>query len=691
MNARYLPRTFSIFLLIQVLSVGSVFIIMETASRNDLRTELRRQQETYRFQTSRFAEQVNSLMSQAFQLVDFLSAISEGTASPADPRRLFDRLRRGSTELMQGVKNALFMDAGGRIHVLGDSDPTLSAALEGGQLLGLHRELLRQTVSGNVSAERDETAWYISKRIDAKDGSFSGAFILVFADDIFPSMQDENQLSMSECVIYDTEGAVLYRKTFGENALDDYGRRNLRSHPLFMAHADDLIGRGGTGIFVDSNSVTTSSKLRDFSYGIAVSYDLSRFLGEWNSRRTRTETIGIGLSSVFGLFVFLAIHQVRRRMAVQKEKQKAEQESSIYRLLQEMQQDAKNASGPRELLRSCLLRILGFLEWDSCCFLVPPDRRLGLASEYRGCLPEEAGIPEMPAEILGGFLSAWNKGQGPNDPLRTNHAEPGRLGMETVLPFGIGEAGEAAGIAVFRSKRPREVPEGFSVPLRRISAFLMRLLVEKKADDDMRASLAEKEILLKEVHHRIKNNLQIITSLLALQGLDCTDSKAVSALEKAQNRVRSIALVHEEIYKTSSLSSVELRGYIESLAASLLKILSLENETVALEVDIPPGIEIKLSKAVPCGLILNELITNSLKYAFPDGRKGRIFVGTEKAEDGGIILTYRDDGIGLGGAGHREGSLGLKLVEAMTIQLGGEMKTESSNGLAYTFRFPLDR
>jgi len=685
MNARRFPRTLAIFLLIQALSVGSAFVIIETASRNDLRIELRRQQETYRFQTSRLAEQVNGLMSQAFQVVDFLSATFEGTASLPGQRRLFDRLRRGSTQLMQGVKNAFFMDAAGRIRVLGESDPALSAALEGSPLLGTHRELLRHFASGAVITERDETAWYISKRIDTKDGSFSGVFILVFAEDIFPSMQDENQLSMSECVIYDAEGAVLYRKTFGGNAPEDNGRRNLKSRPLFMAHADELISRGGTGIFVDSHYITTSSKLRAFSYGIAVSYDISRIIGEWDSRRTKTESIGIGLSSVFALFVFLAIHQVRRRLAVQKEKQKAEREAAIYRIFQEMQQDAKIASSPGELIRSCLLRILAFLEWDGCCFFVPPARRLGFAAEFRGCLPEESEIPEIPAEILGELLSAWNEGR------VLEHDGLGRLGMGTALPFGIGEAGETAGIAVFWSRRRREISDTISVPLRRISAFLMRLIVERKADDDLRASLVEKELLLKEVHHRIKNNLQIITSLLALQGLECTDPKAASALEKAQSRVRSIALVHEEIYKTSSLSSVELRGYIESLASSLLKVFSLENTIVALDVDIPPGIVIKLSQAVPCGLILNELITNSLKYAFPDGRKGRIFVGTKETGDGGIMMTYRDDGIGLGGTEPREGSLGLKLVEAMATQLGGGVETESGNGLTYRFSFPLDR
>jgi len=575
--------------------------------------------------------------------------------------------------------------------VLGESDPSLSAALEKGPLLGVHRELLRQIASGTVSADRNETSWYISKRTDAKDGSFSGVFILVFADDIFPSMQDENQLSMTECVIYDADGAILYRKAFGGNEIADSGRRSLQGHPRFMLHADELIDRGGTGIFVDSNFVTTSSKLRDFSYGLAVSYDLSRVLEEWDASRKNAESIGIGLSSLFGFFAFLAIHQVRRRMAVQKEKQEAERESAIYRIFQEMQQDAKGCSGPRELLRSCLSRILGFLGWDGCCFFVPPARHLGFTAEYRGCLPDDARLPEMPSEVFDEFLSSWNEGRGLELPNLTQHTELGRLGMKTILPFGIGEAGGAAGIAFFWSRSSRVVPEEVSAPLWRISAFLMRLIVERKAEDDLRASLAEKEILLKEVHHRIKNNLQIITSLLALQGLECSDPEASSALAKAQNRVRSIALVHEEIYKTSSLSSVELRGYIESLAFSLIGILSLEEKSVALEVEIPPGIEIKLSQAVPCGLILNELITNSLKYAFPDDRKGRIFIGTERIEGGDIMLTYGDDGVGLGGAEPREGSLGLKLVEAMAAQLGGAMETESRNGLSYRFRIPRDR
>lgn len=206
------------------------------------------------------------------------------------------------------------------------------------------------------------------------------------------------------------------------------------------------------------------------------------------------------------------------------------------------------------------------------------------------------------------------------------------------------------------------------------------------------ASLSEKEALLKEVHHRVKNNLQIISSLLSLQASASSDPEAVSALKESEARVRSMALVHEKLYQSHDLSNIDLGDYLADVAGNLVRSFDRTGDTITLEVDAAPLI-IDADMAVSCGLIANELISNAVKHAFPDGRRGTIGIELSEDADGLATFIVHDDGVGMPADvdwAHMD-SLGLQLVPQLARGLGGTAAFSANGGTTCTITFPTGR
>jgi two-component sensor histidine kinase len=193
----------------------------------------------------------------------------------------------------------------------------------------------------------------------------------------------------------------------------------------------------------------------------------------------------------------------------------------------------------------------------------------------------------------------------------------------------------------------------------------------KQAEEQLQASLHEKEVLLKEIHHRVKNNLQVIATLLYLQFDHLKDPEDVALFEDTQNRVKSMAFVHESLSRTGDLAHFNFADYIKSLTTYLFQSHVAEVSRISLDMELDE-IAFDVDTAVPCGLILNELLTNALKYAFPDGRSGNIHI-TLRAAAELVTLSVRDTGIGFpeGVDFRNTGSLGLQLVGMMTSNWGG--------------------
>ena len=218
-----------------------------------------------------------------------------------------------------------------------------------------------------------------------------------------------------------------------------------------------------------------------------------------------------------------------------------------------------------------------------------------------------------------------------------------------------------------------------------VGAFL-DITERKHAEDQIKASLAEKDVLLKEIHHRVKNNLQIISSLLSLQSENIGSGDQEKTFRDSQNRIRSMALIHEKLYQSKDISRVDFAEYVRSLTAYLSRSYVI-GPGVTIVIDIE-GVSLGIDMAIPCGLIINELVSNSLKYAFRDRQTGEVRIGLRRS--GTVFtLTIADNGPGLPpGVDFRDTpSLGLQLVNTLVEQLEGDIELDQSHGTTYRITF----
>ena len=207
-----------------------------------------------------------------------------------------------------------------------------------------------------------------------------------------------------------------------------------------------------------------------------------------------------------------------------------------------------------------------------------------------------------------------------------------------------------------------------------------RLAAEKK----LQTSYDEKVLLLKEIHHRVKNNLQIIASLLNLQSRYITDDATLAIIRESQNRVKAMALVHEKLYRSEDIAHISLQEYIRFLGTGLFQSYDAKNRGIQFVLEIR-DISVDINAAIPLGLILNELISNSLKYAFPEGKTGEVVISVQK-DDHTLTVIFRDNGIGIPPDldWKNTQSLGLRLVNTLVDQMDGTIELDRSDGTRFT-------
>jgi PAS domain S-box-containing protein len=220
-----------------------------------------------------------------------------------------------------------------------------------------------------------------------------------------------------------------------------------------------------------------------------------------------------------------------------------------------------------------------------------------------------------------------------------------------------------------------------------IASFL-DITDSKRNEELLRDSLAEKVLLLKEVHHRVKNNMQIISTLLDFQAEGIRDGEAVKAFRDCQDRIKAMALIHERLYESTDMASIDFAGYVEGLSTYLFNTYLIDPGRIRLNIEAY-GISLGIDRAIPCGLIINELLSNALKHAFPGNLKGEVNVVFHRGGDGFITLGVSDNGVGLppGLDYTRAETLGLQLVNMLVRQLRGEASVETGTGTAFAIRF----
>lgn len=209
-------------------------------------------------------------------------------------------------------------------------------------------------------------------------------------------------------------------------------------------------------------------------------------------------------------------------------------------------------------------------------------------------------------------------------------------------------------------------------------------------EEQIKAALDEKGLLLREIHHRVKNNLQIIISLFNLQTSYIDDDKAYQALKEGQDRIKSMALIHERFYQSDGISKIDFDDYCRKLMEHLYSSFKINPNTIIIDIKIE-NIRLDIDTAVPCGLIINEIVSNAFKHAFSDKEKGQVSILLKNAADGECYLEIKDDGIGMPEDFNLEtaDSLGFQLIQALSDQLDGklELLTSPNNGLKYKLNF----
>jgi len=223
---------------------------------------------------------------------------------------------------------------------------------------------------------------------------------------------------------------------------------------------------------------------------------------------------------------------------------------------------------------------------------------------------------------------------------------------------------------------------------RAVLVIVVRDITERKrAEEQLKEALKEKEVLLKEIHHRVKNNLAVISSLLNMQSKYIKDKKTLEIFRESQNRVKTMALIHTKLYQSSDVARIDFGDYLRKLSADLLASYRLEPDAVGLKLDLE-NVYLDVGVAIPCGLIINELLSNALKHAFPQGRKGEVHIKL-RVEEEIITLEVSDNGVGFPESVdfRNTESLGLQLVTALVMQLSGEIELMGDGGTTFTISF----
>jgi two-component system, sensor histidine kinase PdtaS len=279
-------------------------------------------------------------------------------------------------------------------------------------------------------------------------------------------------------------------------------------------------------------------------------------------------------------------------------------------------------------------------------------------------------------------------------PERYRHAHPGyRRGFQTdatARPMGAGR--DLSGLRKDGSEFPVEIGinpvdtgEGSM-----ILSVILDLSERKQSERRIHEALREKELLLEEVHHRVKNNMQVIHSLLDLQVLKIKDPDVVTMLRDSQNRIRSMSMIHQTLYQSHDFAQVDFHQFLGDLLPTLMDSYGMVAGHVRIEISAN-NVKLPINEAIPCGLIVNELVSNALKHGFPGQRRGTIQVELRQAANGEVELSISNDGVDIPTDQNleRSGSLGLQLVQLLTRQLQGKLEVQRANPTCFTLRFSL--
>jgi two-component sensor histidine kinase len=289
------------------------------------------------------------------------------------------------------------------------------------------------------------------------------------------------------------------------------------------------------------------------------------------------------------------------------------------------------------------------------------------------------------------------------DLILSDYSLPSFTGLEALkivrkrfpfLPFIIvtGSINEETAVLCMRTGADDYVLKGNLIRIGpAVTAVLEKTLLKaekERMEKKIRVSLKEKEVLLKEIHHRVKNNMQIVISLMRLQSRKITDKKMTEIFNICQNRIRSMAFVHERLYHSDDFAHIRFNDYIEQMVVHIFQTYTVDSKIIGLELDLK-DIVLNVIKAIPCGLIINELVSNAIKHAFPKGRKGEICLKFLEKKKDEATLVISDNGIGFPDDidFRNTETLGLQIVCDLVQQIDGKIELDKKHGTSFTVTF----
>ncbi|MGR3293959.1 MAG: PAS domain-containing sensor histidine kinase [Candidatus Scalindua sp.] len=355
----------------------------------------------------------------------------------------------------------------------------------------------------------------------------------------------------------------------------------------------------------------------------------------------------------------------------------------------------------KEALLGILSSMCSVLEWDlGEVWLFDPKNNVLRCSEiwhtasvdvpdFKAVTRQSAFAPGigLPGYVLSKAKPVWiaDVVHDANFP-RASVAE--REGLHGAFGFPILVGREVLGIISIYSREIKEPDKELLDMVNDIGCRIGLFIRRNRAEEQIKASLTEKEVLLDEVHHRVKNNLQIISSLLDMSSMQTQNQETIKLFAESRSRVESMALIHSQLYESERFDEINMQMHIQELSGNLLNIYSKE-KTIALEIQ-SANVYLPVTLAVPCALVLNELISNSMKHAYRDGQQGTISISMQQSNDGTTLLKVKDTGVGIPVEIdiERTKSLGLKLVRNIVYkQLNGTMKIVRNKGTELTVEF----
>lgn len=273
-----------------------------------------------------------------------------------------------------------------------------------------------------------------------------------------------------------------------------------------------------------------------------------------------------------------------------------------------------------------------------------------------------------------------------------------KYGLDKYIKQGLkGEPFKIEGIKYVSYVGEKEsIRSYWGIPIKNEQGKVVKLLCiteditkQKRNEEQIKKDLKEKEVLVSEINHRVKNNMQIVYSLLNMQSLNIKDKKALELIEESKNQIKSMLLIHENLYQAGDLAEINFKDYINSLINNLFKVFWVDESRITKSI-VVDNVTLSIKKAIPSALIINELVSNSLKYAFPDKRKGVIQIKLTGKDEKNIELIVKDNGVGLARLPDFKNlkTLGLELVNTLTKQLKGKLIINNKNGVETKIIFP---